>query len=118
MQIGETKMKMLTDKTPEGMFSAFTHQASKAWIEKNKPDQEENRMICFKLERKIVYFSTPNEKQHFVPKGTWKVYLLLRHVVPMMCHIYNTIQEARTGAIDYYDEGPSHKFIPDRGATI
>ena len=101
-------MKMLTDKTNVGVFDAFSRKAIEAWAKKFEPEKPEEipiNMICFKSEKKIIYFSTPNGKHHFVPAGKWHIYMKLRHETPKTCQIYSKVQDARGGAIDYCDGG-------------
>lgn len=64
---------------------------------------EKEKAICYKMGRLTIYFSDPSGRHHFVPERNWDLYMAHRKTQPTMCHIFNTILEARIGAIEYFD---------------
>ncbi len=70
-----------------------------------EPKQKQNKVICYRLKGKVVYFCTGDEDNtHFVPKRNWHCYITMRRTLPKLCKIYDTILDARVGAIDFYDK--------------
>jgi len=80
--------------------------------------KNEDVIICFKSKTKVIYFSTPSENHHFVPERNWKGYLAMRHATPKVCRLFNTILEARIGAIDFYEGYLSVRHLMDKKEFI
>ncbi|KKN59469.1 hypothetical protein LCGC14_0541810 [marine sediment metagenome] len=57
--------------------------------------KEEVKVIVFKRQGRILYFIRGNwSAVHFVPTIHFKEYCSFRKNVPVLCKIYNTIQES------------------------
>ncbi len=70
-----------------------------------EPKQKQNKMICYRSKGKVVYFCTGDEDNtHFVPTRNWTLYLKLRRTLPRRCRLFDSILDARVGAIDFYNK--------------
>ncbi len=79
---------------------------------------EEQKIICFKKGSKVIYFCDSSHTHHFVPDNNWIMYLKKRYETPVMCHIENTVQNARSAALEYYDHGEQERFLMERPEFI
>ncbi len=66
--------------------------------------KQDKQMVCYKKNRSIIYYASPNGSFHFVPNRQWKLYMSVRKQRPIRSEIFNTELEAHIAAIEYADE--------------
>ena len=67
------------------------------------------KMICYKRDKRIIYFSDLSGRNHFVPEGKWKAYLRLRQRQPKMVMLFSSIADAREATLTFADDMEKQK---------
>ena len=79
--------------------------------------KDDEKIIHYQRGRKTIYFSDPKGLFHFVPNRNWRLYTVIRKTQPIIAELYDTIHDAKIGAIEFADSywGRDKSFLRSLG---